>query len=127
MFASAPASHDEIGAGHDGSKSRRPLETITPVAQKLSKTIDQRFSKGDEIALANAITAIDGVVLVCWQHEDIVKIAKAIAPDAQGVPSSWPGDVFNVIFRFDRTNQAANWAFTQIAPVILEGDRSTTI
>lgn len=68
IFASAPASHAEIAAAGGGSKSRRPLETITPLAAKLGIRIDLHFAKGAEADLAAAISAIKGVVLVCWQH-----------------------------------------------------------
>lgn len=68
VFASAPASHAEMHAGEGGSKSRRPLETVTPLAAKLGIQVNQTFVKGREANLANAISGMDGVVLVCWQH-----------------------------------------------------------
>src|SRR5258707_13707115 len=98
VFASAPAHHAEIAAGKGGSKSRRPLETVSPLSAKLEIHVDLRFGKGKEGDLAKAISTVDGVVLVCWQHEDIVDIATALAPDLKGMPTDWPGDCFNVIF-----------------------------
>ena len=71
------SSNHETAADGDGSKSRRPLETIRPLADKLGVQIDHRFTKGGERNLASAISGIDGVVLVCWQHEDIARIASA--------------------------------------------------
>jgi hypothetical protein len=124
LFASAPASHSEIAAGKSGSKSRRPLETISPLAAKLDIEIDVRFGKGRETDLAAAISTIEGVVLVCWQHEDIFAIAKALAPNEARIPAHWPGDCFNVMFRFDRENSSSPWVFQQVVPVILEGDRA---
>jgi hypothetical protein len=124
IFASAPATHSEIAAGQGGSRSQRPLETVSPLAAKLGLDIDLRFGKGKEADLANAISTIAGVVLVCWQHEDIAAIAQALAPPVHGAPTHWPGDCFNVIFRFDRPTAEAAWAFRQIAPVMLDGDRS---
>jgi hypothetical protein len=118
IFASAPAKqHDD-----NGSKSRRPLETVSPLAAKLGIAVDTRFSKGDEQALAAEIGGLDGVVLVCWQHEDIPAIAAALAPAPAGVPARWPDSCFNVIFRFDRADQDSPWAFQQVVPVMLAGD-----
>jgi hypothetical protein len=127
VYASAPAKRAEIAAGQGGSKSRRPLETVTPLAAKLDITVDLSFWKGKETQLAAAVASISGVVLICWQHEDIVAIAQAIAPHNASIPYSWPGDRFNVIFRFDRTDGASPWSFGQLVPVMLKGDLSTPI
>ena len=127
IFASAPTSHAEIKAGQGGSKSRRPLETVSSLALKVPTAVDQRFSRGQEAELASTIAEIDGVVLVCWQHEGIASIATAIAPAAQGIPAGWPGDRFNVIFRLDRPDKNSAWAFKQIVPVMLRGDKSEEI
>ena len=121
IFASAPSTKEEAEAGAGGSKSKRPLETISGLAAKLGIAVNLRFSKGQEAALATAISVVQGVVLVCWQHEDIATIAQALQPTA-AIPNVWPGDRFNVMFRFDRLGPDAYWAFTQIVPVMLDGD-----
>ncbi len=127
IFASAPAGHQEVAAGKGGSKSRRPLQTVTPLAEKLKIEIDLEFAKGDEAELANALSAAPGVTLVCWQHENISEIANNLTPTPIGVPDAWPSTCFNVIFRFERPDQASPWTFTQIVPVLLDGDDSNQI
>jgi hypothetical protein len=127
IFASAPASKAEIAAGNGGSKSRRPLETISQLAAKLGIDVDLRFAKGQEANLAAALSSMNGVTLVCWQHEDIAAIANALSPQPQGVPGKWPGDRFNVVFSFDRPDAAAAWTFQQLVPVMLKGDDSASI
>jgi hypothetical protein len=127
IYASAGATHKEIAAGTGGSKSRRPLETVAPLAAKLGIDVNEGFSKGREADLAAAISALDGVTLVCWQHEDIVAIANAIAPNARGIPAAWPGDWFNAMFRLDRSDAAPAWEFRQVVPVMLPGDRADPI
>jgi hypothetical protein len=127
IFASAPAGPADVEEDKTGSKSRRPLETVTPLALKAGKTIDQGFTKGDEVALAKALSQTAGVSLVCWQHEDITRIAMAIAPDVQGIPAVWPGDRFNVLYRLDRPDTNSVWTFRQVVPVMLKGDESTKI
>jgi hypothetical protein len=127
IFASAPASKTEIAAGNGGSKSRRPLETISVLAAKLGIDVDLRFAKGQEAGLGATLSLIDGVVLVCWQHEDIAAIADALVPQPRGVPGKWPGDCFNVVFCFDRPAAAAPWTFRQFVPVMLNGDGSAPL
>jgi hypothetical protein len=127
IFASTPASKADIAAGRGGSKSRRPLETVTPLADRLGLKVDLRFAEGQEAQLAATIASLDGVVLVCWQHEDIATIANALVPRPPGVPAGWPGDRYNVVYRFDRPDAPTSWMFQQIVPVMLKGDRSTPI
>ncbi len=122
VFASAMVRRTD-GGGH----SRRPLETVTAVAVRLGLEIDQRFTKGMESELAAAISNINGVVLVSWQHENIVTIAKALAPSAPAIPGAWPADRFDVVFRFDRDSPQSVWTFEQIAPVMLPGDSGEPI
>lgn len=127
IFASAPASRVDIDAGGGGSKSRRPLETVTPLAAKLGMNVHLDFARGDEPKLAAALSTMAGVTLACWQHEDIVAISKALAPQARGIPATWPGDRFNVVFRFERPDAASAWAFKQVVPVMLDGDSAAPI
>jgi hypothetical protein len=127
IFASAPATKAEIAAGHGGSKSRRPLETIWPLAAKLGIDVDLRFAKGQETDLAATLSGMEGITLVCWQHEDIPAIANALIPPPQGAPGKWPGECFNVVFCFDRSEAGAAWTFRQFVPVMLKGDGSAPL
>ncbi len=103
------------------------MQTITPLAAKLNLEIDSSIAKRKMPKLAAALTAVDGAVLVCWQHEVIIDIVDAIAPLLPGVPDKWPGDRFNVIFRLDRPDEMSPWKFQQIVPVLLGGDLSKPI
>src|SRR5258708_1434827 len=116
IFASALAKRPD-----GGGRSRRPLETVIPMAARLGLEIDQSFTKGMESALAVAISNIDGVVLVSWQHEHIATIARALAPGAPNIPAAWPADRFNVLFRFDRDGPQFDWIFEQFSPVMVAG------
>lgn len=120
IFASAPLKPHE--KGDDRSKSHRPLETVSPLAARLAVTVDLRFTKGQEAALAVTISQVQGVVLVCWQHEDILAIAKSLNPLRQGLPAVWPGSRFNVVFQFDQADGNSRWSFRQLVPVMLDGD-----
>ena len=128
IFASAPASAHDFAADGAGSKSRRPLETVSMLAEKLNVEIDLRFSKRQEVALARALSGIQGTTLVCWQHEDIAAIASALSPRPAQFPRDWPPDRFNIILQFVRDGGAnAQWSFDQLVPLMFKDDSSSTI
>ena len=127
IYAAAPgkdkvAPHEKVG-----SKSRRPLETVTPLAAKLGLTPIETWTKGQETQLAAAITPLEGITLVCWQHEAIPAIATAITGSAKGIPDPWPGDRFDVVWRFVRSGADKSWVFDQVCQHVLAGDGTKPI
>jgi hypothetical protein len=125
IFASALARQEDLENGF-GGRSRRPRETVVGLAARLGLDIDLSFTKGRERDLAWTLAKVEGVALVCWQHEAIAAIVKALAPEAR-VPEGWPGDRFNVIFRLERDDPTSPWTFSQLAPVMLAGDKAETL
>jgi hypothetical protein len=113
-------------APHDktGSHSKRPVETLTPLADKLGQKVKESFAKGQESALADEIKPLSGITLVCWQHEMIPTIAKLIAGEDAGIPDPWPGDRFDVVWRLQRGGAGDSWHFDQVCPCLLQGDSS---
>ncbi len=85
-----------------GSHSRRPLETVTPMADRLGITPVTAHTKGEEASLVKDALAREGVVLICWQHEDIPVIGNLIMGDATSVPQTWPDDRYDLIWVFER-------------------------
>ena len=94
-----------------GSRSRRPLQTITPLAAALGLTPVTAHAKGEEVTLVADALRRTGVILVCWQHQKIPKIGNLIMGDAVTVPQSWPEDRYDLIWVFDRSGRA--WSFRQ--------------
>jgi hypothetical protein len=113
LFASSP----------DGS--RRPLETITPLAQKIGLPIDSTIAPDDAAGAAAAVTHTPGVTLMAWEHHAIPEIAKALGDVQPAPPSKWPGSRFDVIWVFTRSG--AGWQFSQIPQLLLDGDRPDVI
>ncbi|HSB10808.1 MAG TPA: hypothetical protein VLM38_15070 [Blastocatellia bacterium] len=68
-----------------GSSSERPQETVTPLIDKLggSVTTNFTFPKGKEKDVAKSAMACSGVVLICWEHQDIPDIAKTLSDKPQ--------------------------------------------
>jgi hypothetical protein len=94
-----------------GSHSRRPLETVTPMAERLGVEPVTRFTKGQEQLLVKNVLARSGTVLICWQHEDIAAIGNLIAGNDTTVPQTWPENRYDLIWVFDRARDA--WKFRQ--------------
>ncbi len=105
--------------------SQRPYETIRPLAARLGLKPITTYAVGQEPALAAELTALSGVVLVCWEHKAIVK---TLLPDLvgeqriDGLPQKWDGTRFDVALRLDRAAPGAPWSFRQLFPRLLSGD-----
>ncbi len=115
IFAADPGKHG----------SKRPLETVTPLAQALGLQVDQRFGKGQEAELVAALAAAHGPVLIGWEHENIEAIIDAMGTITPAPPKTWPGDRFDVVYVFHR--DGAGWSFTQVPQMMLAGDTTTPI
>jgi hypothetical protein len=107
--------------------SKRPRETVTPLADRLSLTIDLSFGKGQESELVAAAKAVAGVALIAWQHEDIPAIGNAIVGDTTTVPQKWPGHRFDIVWVFDLDAVSGKYLFTQVPQCLLAGDETSVI
>jgi hypothetical protein len=128
---SSDASGDKAGKKKIGSKSERPLETITPLAKRLNLSPDLSFVEGQEHDLATAVLKASGVVLICWQHEEIPDITKHIVganPPSPPYPASWPDDRFDVVWVLTPpAGPSQPWGFVQVPQQLLDGDSDTVI
>ena len=111
----------------EGSHSKRPAETVTPVAARLGRSINLRFVKDGEADLAAELVKQQGVSLVAWQHEAIPRIAGLVIGRTDATPAVWPGERFDVIWRLTRASPADSWSFAQICPELLAGDSGDPI
>jgi hypothetical protein len=104
-------------AGHTGDGSRRSVQTVTPLAERLRLPVHDRWVAGAEADLAAALADRRDTVLVAWHHEAIPKIVRALGSFA--VPE-WPDDRFDVVWTFTRVG--AEWRFAQVPQLLLAGD-----
>ena len=102
--------------------SKRPIETITPLAEKTAIRINSNFSKDDVKNMLDEVFLCAGVVLICWQYEFIPKIASYILGDRETSPQSWPEDRFDVVWVFDRDAATDQYSFKQVTQNLLMGD-----
>lgn len=96
-----------------GSHSKRPLQTVGPLASALGLTPVTTYTKGEEKALVADALQRPGTVLVCWQHLDIPAIGNMIVGDKHTVPQKWPEDRYDLIWVFERAGDA--WSFRQLS------------
>jgi hypothetical protein len=110
------------GGGH----SRRPEQTVLPLAQKLGCSIDLTWALHQEQAFGALLAQQAGVVLVCWQHQGLVPLARAIvAPQRLAeLPTdwAWPNDRYDVIWSLRRNGPGGRWHFRQYCQALLAGD-----
>jgi hypothetical protein len=108
-------------ASKSGGGSKRPLETITPLASKLGLT-PTLHKKNDLDKVAAEAMSCGGIALVSWQHEDIPAIANIILGNETTVPQKWPGARFDVVWVFDLKASSNSYSFSQVAQCLLAGD-----
>ena len=109
-----------------GSKSKRPIETVTPLADKLkqSATLITDYLKDDLQPLMQAVLSQHGAVLISWEHKRIPDLV-SLLPNAPQHPAVWPEDRFDLLWLFDRTDQG--WEFSQLPQLLLAGDNAEPI
>ena len=107
----------------------RAYLTLLPLSQRLGvATLAEHPVDAHPAKIVKSLVAMaTGVVLLCWEHDHLVKIADVVAhtlPVANpgDVPASWPDDRFDMIWRFDRDEQTQTWAFGSHDQQLLAGD-----
>jgi hypothetical protein len=112
------------GGGH----SRRPEQTMLPVAAKLELIVDLAWALGQEQEFGVTLAAREGTTLVCWQHQGLPGLARAItAPHPlAALPGdwTWPADRYDVIWSLQRAGAEKIWRFRQYSQALLSGDAS---
>jgi len=119
LFAAQPG---DSGDADDGP-SRRPAQTLTPLAARLNLPLDTQHPLGDEAGLVTEVLGLSGVVLVAWEHKAIVEALIPKLPVTSGSPpTAWPGGRFDVVLRFDRAAGQAGLSYRMLFPLLLQGD-----
>jgi hypothetical protein len=118
LFASKPTKRNG---------SRRPMETITPLAEKLAIKINSEFLKFDTEKMLDDVFLRAGVVLICWQQEFIPNIANYILGSKKMSPQDWPDDRFDMVWVFERDTLTDHYSFHQVPQCLLIGDLTTPI
>ena len=107
--------------------SRRPIETITPLAEKLQIKINSEFQRSQFESMIDEAFRCKGVVLICWQREYIPEIATYILGTKKIAPREWPEDRFDMTWVFDLDRSKSKYKFKQVPQKLLGGDESRPI
>jgi hypothetical protein len=114
---------DAIFATQQSKHSKRPIETVTPLAVALNLHINDRFADKDADikemtdAILNEHAFVGKVVLICWHHGKIPAIAKALGVSK---PPKWPGKIFDRVWQI--TFPKGKAALTDLPQMLMFGD-----
>jgi hypothetical protein len=132
FFAEPAARHierpDVVFAAAPDVGSKRPYQTVAPLAQALwpgqGPRLNAAIRKDDVRALAQAVMAASGVVLVSWEHK-LIPAAIAAFPNAPARPDKWPSDRFDVVWILKPKGDG--WEFKQTPQMLMPGDQNSVI
>lgn len=120
IIAMAPGSEDE---------SMRPIETVTPLAEKLNLKIRAKYSRNEIKHLVKKVLnskKYDGkTVLICWEHKIIPKMIHHFGVDPK--PKKWPGTDFSSVYRLDFKKDATVKSFRHFTQNISFASRDCII
>ena len=127
----AIASPDYIYAANPDGESQRPWETVTPLAAWLNYQANTpQFNTtfaigGGEKKMVKSVLSLSGVVLICWEHDNIMpNIMKAIdkavpISNYSSLPKAWP-NVFYLVWVLDLN--AGSYSWRSINQNLMAGD-----
>jgi hypothetical protein len=107
------------------TSSERPVETLTPLSDKLGVKINTTWKKKDWSEMTDAALQAKGVALICWQHDDIPNIANKIL--GKDVAPKWPGDRFDMVWLFTYDASSKKYKLSQVPQLLLAGDSDKPI
>jgi len=107
--------------------SKRPIETIMPLAEKLRIEINAEYRRSEFAGMLDEVFTHKGVVLICWQREYIPEIASYILNSDKIAPAEWPEDRFDMFWVFDLESSTGKYKFKQVPQRLLSDDRVTQI
>ena len=122
-----------IYAADPKGESQRPCETVTPLAAWLGYTQSSaQFNVsydigGGEPALVKSVLGLSGVVLICWEHDNIMPnimsaINKAVPiSNYSSLPPSWP-DVFYLVWVLDLDTTSNSYMWQSVNQNLMQGD-----
>jgi hypothetical protein len=129
------ATPDFIYAADPKGETQRPCETVTPLAVWLGyKQGGKRFNvsydvSGGEKDLAKSVLKQSGVVLICWEHDNIMPhimcaiSAKVPISNYESILDPFP-DVFYLVWILDLKKKGYEWR--SVNQNLMAGDLSST-
>lgn len=102
IFATKYVPADGDTRANSGTRSARPLETITPLATALGLSVNTDYADTDDDVKALASMVMSNydndVVLICWHHGKLPDLAGYLGISS---PPKWDVTVFNRLWEID--------------------------
>lgn len=109
------------------ARSRREVDTATPIAERLGLRVIESHSHGQIPALVAEVLDDPTPALVVWHHGEIPQVALALGADPAQVPAAWPDHRFDLLWVLVRTPAGACGYDLDIVPqLLLAGDGPVT-
>jgi hypothetical protein len=97
-----------IGTDKDQTTRVRMMQTVLPYAVQHNLTINSDYAPDEIKGLVKELRRRRGIVLLVWEHHNIVKIAEALGIEE---PQEWPDDdydsIWTITFKKGRANGKA--------------------
>lgn len=123
LFGDCFCRPDALFAAANKPGSRRPLETLEPLAAALGLPIDAGFKTAEVDRLAERLRGADAppvrVALVSWRHGALPALARALGAD--DAPTTWPEHVYDRVWRLLYVADGSA-RFADLAQGLLPGD-----
>ncbi|MFL5179497.1 MAG: phosphoglycerate mutase family protein [Microvirga sp.] len=102
---------DILFAAADKLLSRRPRETLGPLAKATGARLRHDVSdQRSEVFAAELLADPDYAgqrVVVAWRHKALPGLARALGARAGECPNPWPGELYDLVLRFDYAEGSA--------------------
>ena len=101
---------DILFAAADKLLSRRPRETLEPLAKATRVPLRHDVSDKRSEAFAGELLSDPEYagrrVVVAWRHKALPGLARALGARAGECPDPWPGELYDLVLRFDYADGA---------------------
>jgi len=98
-------SPDVLIAAKSSDRSRRPVETLEPLAAALSLDIKAKYDDKETDALVSALGGKPSFrgkfCIICWRHSDIPRLVAALGAPVGIVPDRWDETDYTTLVEID--------------------------
>lgn len=88
-------------AARTSNRSRRPVETLEPLAAALALEVRAKFDDDDTAGLIETLRdkkRYRGKLgVICWRHSQLPRLVAALGADPETFPNSWDEDDYTTI------------------------------